>query len=241
MIYEDKFYEELVETVELIESQNKIKYNIDDKLLILLRNQIVKWIWKVMILIDVSKKTIFEAIDIFDSVLENFDLHDTEDLFKDLNLISIVSMVIASKFQEVNYIGFDLIQSLSKTKFRKLEIIKMERLIMLNTPIKVNYLEEFVYLIFKTFKNSTSSNETFDFKFKVLKYCNIVYFRAVKDYGFYKKRKTLYFYFAVFYISVNKSKCVNIDLNNHIFSIAKYFNLKKKSLIECIEELENLI
>jgi hypothetical protein len=241
MLCEGILYDELNETVALIESSNSKEKILEDDPIILVRNKITLWIWKIMLKIGVSKRTIFQTIDLFDSVIENFDL-DVENLSKELQIISLVSMVISSKFQESNHIGYDLIMCLSKNTIKKEEFLNMEKLIILSTPVKVDFFEEFAYLVVKILHTLTSSKETYENTFRIIKKCNLIRFHAVKYYSFLRKWRRIYLYFSVIYLSLNNySKCVKESLISDIFCLAKLLNLKKKSLINSIEELEIII
>ncbi len=241
MICEGKLYDELNETVSLIESCNSKEKIIEDQTIILVRNKIIIWMWKIMLKIGVSKRTIFETIDLFDSVLENFNL-EVENLSKELQIISFVSMVISSKIQETNHISFDLIMCLSKNTIKKEEFLRMEKIIMLSTPIKIDFFEEFVYLVVKILHTLTTNKETYENTFRIIKSCNLIRFHAVKYYSFLRKRRRLYLYFSIIYLSLNNySKSMNEGLIRDIFSLSKLLNLKKKSLLKSIDELENMI
>jgi hypothetical protein len=124
------------------------------------RSQLIDWIIIVSHKLKQGNNTFFLAVEILDQVIEKFNFNLSA---KDLHLIGVVSLLLASKYEEVMPISMKLLLSkICHNKYTKEEIITAELLILTKLGFripKVNYID-IIYQLVDAF-DSNKQNETY--------------------------------------------------------------------------------
>jgi hypothetical protein len=110
-----------------------------------MRMQMVDWMVIVSASLKLRDETFFLAIDILDKVIIKFNYNLSD---RDLHLISIISIFLASKYQEVVPIDLKLLlEKVAHNKFTKEDILAGEILILkkLNFKMPSNYFLDYTY------------------------------------------------------------------------------------------------
>ena len=158
-------------------TQNSYSFaNLDKKLVketLEVRSQLVDWIIIVTHKLKQNINTFFLTVEILDLVIQKFNFNLSA---KDLHLIGVVSILLASKYEEVMPISMKvLIQKICHNKYTKEEIISAELLILtkLNFRIpKISYLDSIYQLVFsfdEKKQNERYLNQVYSFSLSLAK------------------------------------------------------------------------
>ena len=97
----------------------------------------VDWIIEVLSLFKQSNQTIFRAVHLLDLYLKN---EKSSKTVKDLHLLGVVCMFIASKLCEVRPLKIErVVRDIGKKKFKKHQILNLELQLIETVKFKLNY------------------------------------------------------------------------------------------------------
>jgi hypothetical protein len=195
------------------------------------REEIIDWLVIVCKKLDQCDMTYFVTIEILDKILESYNFELKEE---DVLLISIVSLFIASKYEERNSIPMDLIiKGIGKKRFTKKDIIATEYIILRNLKFIVpkSYFIDFVSITMHKMRNKaedTLSSECTELIFKLSK---IIYKLILHDYAtIHYENRILIFSAIVYYSSryfvdhdISQVKTLGNEIEKFFPSLIKLF------------------
>jgi hypothetical protein len=186
-------------------------------------NPSIQWISNVCNILKFTSQTLFQAIEIYKKIKTKFEKKYSQE---EEHLISIISILISSKLNEVAMIGLrSVIKNFGKNKFSKEVLIEMEMSILkkLNFKVPVCYFESFL----KNVLNFLELGLNEDLIKKISQNANIFFtFLNFSD-EIYSEHSLEDLYLAVIIISLKMmNKYRNINFNNN--NLNKLFeNLRK--------------
>jgi len=200
-----------------------------------LRQKLLDWMLVIIGKLKLSDQCYFIAVGIFDDYIQK-----SLDLPKgDFHIIAVVSLVLASKFEEANYITLDNAYKnlcYKKYSFERLRTAELEILMTLKCKLPRDYFEEFcISIVDLTRKRTSDTNATKAH----LKAANFVYKLLLQNYNFQHNYNQILQYFSIVYF------CLNNEFKHErfrggfqsfkFFEIADKYNVKMKDIL-CINE-----
>ena len=192
-----------------------------------------------------SENTLFLAIQIFDRYLSKVDLTADQS-----ELLLYTSFMLASKYNEIEYVNMKEVLKLSQDKFNQEQIVNMETQILIKLDFEISgpTIYEF-FVLFASFLNLSKKKinqglyilNVILLDFHMLKYPNFMLAYAVMKLitkkfdenliSFIKnilKRKNLYKFLHIFNEDEIESICLNIQVLYNTFLETKYKNIQEK-------------
>ena len=192
-----------------------------------------------------SENTLFLAIQIFDRYLSKVDLTADQS-----ELLLYTSFMLASKYNEIEYVNMKEVLKLSQDKFNQEQIVNMETQILIKLDFEISgpTMYEF-FVLFASFLNLSKKKinqglyilNVILLDFHMLKYPNFMLAFAVMKLitkkfdenliSFIKnilKRKNLDKFLHIFNEDEIESICLNIQVLYNTFLETKYKNIQEK-------------
>ena len=192
-----------------------------------------------------SENTLFLAIQIFDRYLSKMDLTAEQS-----ELLLYTSFMLASKYNEIEYVNMKEVLKLSQDKFNQEQIVNMETQILIKLDFEISgpTIYEF-FVLFASFLNLSKKKinqglyilNVILLDFHMLKYPNFMLAFAVMKLitkkfdenliSFIKnilKRKNLDKFLHIFNEDEIESICLNIQVLYNTFLETKYKNIQEK-------------
>ena len=204
--------------------------------------------WLILIHFKIFKfreNTLFLAIQIFDRYLSKMDLTADQS-----ELLLYTSFMLASKYNEIEYVNMKEVLKLSQDKFNQEQIVNMETQILIKLDFEISgpTIYEF-FVLFASFLNLSKKKinqglyilNVILLDFHMLKYPNFMLAFAVMKLitkkfdenliSFIKnilKRKNLDKFLHIFNEDEIESICLNIQVLYNTFLETKYKNIQEK-------------
>ena len=231
---------DLLEIISLIKSNKKNETSNFITPLLKMRKHLIDWLIVVSKKLKLSNQCYFLAVEIFDNVLEKLlNINSYQ-----LHLLAVVCLIIASKYEEIKFIGIrTAVRSICQNKYSEDEIKEAELFILRVLKFKIRriYFEEFAYVILSEFDNNgrqklSSANEY------VFKASIFIYKLVLQNYELYRNYDELTLYFAILYFCIsNEMKHEKLKNKFNFFQFLEFantFNIKSKSLISYSEMIK---
>jgi hypothetical protein len=168
-----------------------------------LRLAILDWMCEVAYKINLSPNTLLRAMEIFDKTIFSFDYNLT---FDDFHLISIISLILAYKFEESKTISLEQVSNrICFGKFSIGDLIKSEMLVLkkINFILPQNKFETILNLIISKVASETDfASESTDFFKNLEHFAFLIFFLAKLDINLLRCVDEQAFFVAIIYSSI---------------------------------------
>lgn len=233
-INEERNIQSLLEIKSLLQKETT-NFKSLDKDISRVRARSFDWLYNVCKLTSLKDLTCLQAADIYEKALSNYDYQLSID---DFHLISIISLMLSVKINEVKSFTLDfVINKIGHNKFDKDSIINAESFVLktINFKLPKNHFIDFISifietLIFNTEQNSNNQITHCDYKSMVFKMCKIVYKVTSFSHKLVNKYEKLPLYISIIYSSVCMVEKTGL-FKSH-FTSKLFFNLTKQLDIE---------
>jgi len=204
------------------------------------RGDLLDWLIVVCKKLQVSNNCYFIAVQILDDVLEKNENQITPE---EVHLLSIGCLVLASKYEEVKYVGLDFaIKSICHSKYTKEELRNAELFILqkLKFRLRPSHFEEFSQKLVSLVIKDSSKCE------KYHKACIFLYKLILQNYQIYKlsidNKLTLFFSILFFVLNGGmKNQELRASFQSFkFFEIADKFKVKMKAIQSMSDSIKGL-
>jgi len=228
-------FQEVVREIEIIERKQSRQNLIIAPVIKAIRTQLIDWLMIVCEKLSLRDETLFLTIEIIDKMLikYNFDLSGD-----DIHLISVVSLFIASKYEEVIPLRMKtIIEKVAHSKYSKNDLLATEMLILkkLNFQIPRNHFLDFSY----TFSEIILSNKNVEFKTKFEAILKSTYKMSLFEWKLCRNNDIVSQYFSLFVFALNKAENIN-NISRKVYDFSKQCNVEKQLLINFVKKIEKV-
>lgn len=204
------------------------------------RLEIFEWTSNVSDQLNINQKTFFQAIEMFDSIIEKMNYPDMD--FDRMKVFAIVCLMMSSKLEEVNFISIDnALRALNEYSSTKEELKEIEICILFSLKFQFpkNLFEEFSYLTLHIIFHETCISQNID----IIHHAIIDFYKLIfKNSEFLGSKDIVSLYFAIIFFFL-KNKFDSTFLNQNLEYINSFFDLSsnfanKDSIIEYASEIQ---
>jgi uncharacterized protein (DUF924 family) len=233
-------FEEIIREIELNERSLPRQIQITNEIK-QVRCQIIDWMIIVFNKLNFRDETFFQAMEILDSILIKYKFNLSSE---DVHLIAIVSLFIASKYEEVKPISLkSLVEKVCHGKYSKSDIIAAEMLVLkkLNFKIPRNHFLNFSYSFSQTYfakyEKSQEFKNTFD---QILR---SVYKMQILDFSFNSNNDILAKYFSIFTFALVKTEKKTVQPNTFSKNVSRFcqkYAVENENIIKNFGKIEKI-
>jgi hypothetical protein len=166
------------------------------------RSELFEWVLNISNQINIKDKTFFQAIEMFDRVIEKMNYPEMD--IDRMKVFAIVCLMMSSKLEEVNFIGMNYalrVLSDNSSSIEELKEIEICILFSLNFQFPKDYFEEFSYLILLIFFYEDLLGQNIE----IFQQANINLYKLIlKNFEFFSSKDIVILYFAIVFFSLKK-------------------------------------